>query len=223
MKKIMFILIGTMLLPFATFAKKPKSNVNTYKDCYIYAQSGRNTDKKGSALSLTTGETFSLQNANDKADTKEIDVMLFFGKVNGGKTKVFHLFAPNDPSVTIDWTNDGGTSPFCKFEGKGDDKDAPYALKNWKVRNATKLVKVTNVNFENATSESIDSLQISDSYIASDIKIGDFIAFKLAETAAEPGKKGLIKVTAIEDDEEKPNLAGSGQYQRLIVEVKIQK
>lgn len=226
MKKALIILACSMMLPMAMQAKKSKSDIKTYKDCYIYAQSGRNSAKKGSAMSLSSGMTYSLQNASDVAGTKDIDVILFFGKANKGKSpnaKVFHFFAPNDPTITIDWEKDGGTTPYCKYEGKSDDPDAEYALKNWKQRNATKMEKVTNVDFDNATFETLDALTLSESYIASDIKVGDVIAFQLADTSSKPGKKGLMKVTAIENDEEKPDQAGNGQYQRLIVTIKIQK
>ena len=212
-----------MILPMTTEAKKGKSTLSVHKDSYLYAQSGRNSDKKGSALSLTTGITYSLADASEKIETKDIDVMLYYGKVKSDKTKGFYLFAPNDPTVTINWEKDGGTAPFCKFEGKSDDPDASFALKNWKVRNATRLEKVTNIDFENATTESIEASTVGESYIASDIKIGDVVLFQLAETSLDAGKKGLMKVTAIENDEEKPDKAGNGQYQRLIVTIKIQK
>lgn len=221
MKKFISILICILMFPIITEAR-PKATtkaVTTYKNCYIYGQSGRNTAKKGSAMSLTTGTTYSMANAFDKAGIKNIDVMLYFGKVKRDKKKVFHLFAPNDPTVNIAWEKDGGTTPFCKFEGPSRDPGAYYALKNWKTRNATKLEKV-NVNFDNATGEFIENLPMQDSYIASDIKIGDVILFQLAE---KPGKKGLIKIVSIENDEEKPEQVGNGQYQRMIVHVKILK
>jgi hypothetical protein len=206
MRKIIFILICTMFLPLAVQAKKEKkAKLETFSSCSIYAQSGRNSEKKGSALSLTTGMTYSLQNANDNTSTSDIDVMLFFGKAKGGKTKVFHFFAPEDPTVTIDWNKEDGTSPFCKYEGKGDDPDSYFALKNWKERNATKLQKASGVDFDGATPESLEALPaITDTYIASDIKVGDVILFQLVGKKDKPGKKGLIKVTALEDDETKP-------------------
>ncbi len=73
MKKITFLLICTLLLPTVTFAKKSKLRV--FEDCLIYAQSGRNSDKRGSALSLTTGLTYSLAEANDNTYTKYIDLL----------------------------------------------------------------------------------------------------------------------------------------------------
>jgi hypothetical protein len=225
MKKLSFLLIATLILPMAMQAKNPKTpKLESFSDSYIYAQSGRNSEKKGSCLSLTTGLTYSLQNASDKTSTNDIDLMLFFGKAYGGKTKVFHLFAPNDPGITIDWDKDGGTSPFCKFEGKSEDPNAYFALKNWKVRNATKLQKITTVDFDKATPDTIAALPpITDTYAVSDVKVGDVIYFELAATSMKPGKKGLIKITALEDDETKPDQKGNAQYQRFIVSIKIEK
>ncbi len=224
MKKIAILLMFAMVLPLGiSAAKKEKVKYSTYKNCYIYGQSNRNSNKKGSAVSLTSGMTYSLADALDRAGARDIDMMLYFGKANKGKEKVFHLFAPNDPTIVIDWEKDGGTAPYCKFEGKSDDPDAYFALKNWKLRNATKLEKVTGVDFDNATDETLENLELADSYIASNVKVGDVIAFQLAESNAKAGKKGLIKITAIENDEEKPDKAGEGQYQRMIFTIKIQK
>lgn len=224
MKKIIFILICT-ILPFAMAAKskvkvKP---INTFKNCYIYGQSGRNSSKKGSAMCLSSGATYSMANAVDKVGTKDIDIMLYFGKVKKDKIKVFHLFSPNDPTLNVDWEKSGGTAPYCKFEGPSRDPNAYYALKNWKSRNTTKLERASNINFDNASAELIESLSVSDSYITSDIKIGDVILFQLGEKSAHPNRKGLIKIIAVEDDEEKPERSGNGQYQRLIVNIKVQR
>ena len=223
MKKIMFLLICTMLLPTITEAKK--STLRVFDDCMIYGQSGRNSEKKGSALSLTTGLTYSLAGANDNTYTKYIDVMLFFGKTDKIKTETFHLFAPEDPTLNIDWDADGGTKPYNKFVGKSEDPDdIYYALRNWKVRNFTKLKLVTGeVDYDNATDESIAAMEISDSYIVSNLKIGDIILFELAPTSPKAGKKGLIKITGMEDDPTKPEQKGNGKYQRFILSIKIQK
>ncbi|MDR1678813.1 MAG: hypothetical protein LBR81_03450 [Prevotellaceae bacterium] len=224
MKKIAFVLVAALLMPLCVTAqKKKKADVRTFNDCYIYGNSNRNAAKKGSAMSLTDGTTYSLENAYNIAGEKYIDVMLFHGKAYGGKEYVFHLFAPDDPSITINWQKDGGTSPYCKFEGKGEQPDSYFALKNWKKRNATKLVKVTGVDFDNIDSEAIAALPIEDSYHASDIKVGDIILFELAATSAKPGKKGLMKITAIENDPDKPDKRGDGKYQKMIMDIKIQK
>ncbi len=229
MKKTAFILACALLLPVGMMAQKEKKAkpgaIKTYKDCYIYGQSGRNTAKKGSALDLSTGMTYSLENAIGG----DIDVMMFFGKANdvAPKTKEnnFYLFSPNNPNATIDWEKDGGTTPYCKFEGKSDNPDAFFALKNWPSRRTTKLVKVDDVDFVNATFESIDSIAIEDSYIVGNVKIGDIIAFQLEGKKNKEGKKGLILIKALENDDDPKQAAnaGKGAYQRFIMDVKIQK
>lgn len=222
MKKIVLLFIGLIALSFVAEAQKGK--LVTFKDCYIYAQSGRNSKAKGSALSLSTGMTYSMANVIDQASPKQIDLMLFFGKVGKAKEKTFNLFAPNNPLITeINWEKDGGTSPFCKFEGPSKDPYGYMWLKNWNVRNATKLQLVTDVDFDKATFESVSAMQIDENYNVANVKAGDIILFETAETSSSPKKKGLIKVTAIEDDESKPEEAGNGQYQRLILTIKIQK
>lgn len=225
MKKIAFLLICSMLLPMAMQAQKKKKDkeikIRTYESCYIYGQSGRNSEKKGSAVSLTTGMTYSLMDAVDRAGEKDIDIMLYYGKAMKGKSYVFHLFAPENPSLVINWNKEGGTSPYCKFEGKSNDPDAYFALKNWKNRNTTKLERTEDVDFAAATGESIQAMEVEESYIVSDVKVGDVIKFQTSEKSYGKGKKGLILIKAIEDDETKPAEAGRGQYQRLIFDVKI--
>ncbi len=237
MKKLAFILAAALMLPLAADAQKKEKKPKAEKplkstSAYVFAQSQRNSEQRGSCLALTTGETYSLALEKKMPDKtvsttveKDIDVMLFHGKANGVKDYVFHLFSPENPSMTIDWNKDGGTSPWCKFEGKSDDPDASYALKNWKKRNATRLEFAgDDVNFDTATQSSLDSMTVAESYIVSDVKVGDVIKFQLAETSYKPNKKGLIKVIAIEDDPNgKPENKGRGQYQRLILEIKLQK
>lgn len=145
MKKFALFLVMALTIPaIATAAKKSK--MKTFNDVYIYAQSSRNTKIKGSATSLSTGITKGLEAAS--TDPKDIDVMLYYGKVDHSKTKFFTLFSPGNPTLDIDWEKDGGTSPYCKFEGKSDDPDAFYALKNWKKRNDTKLEKLDGIDFD---------------------------------------------------------------------------
>jgi len=222
MKKI--VLLFACLLALTSVAEAQKGKLVTLKDCYIYAQSGRNSKAKGSALSLSTGMTYSMANVIDQASPKQIDIMLYFGKFGKAKEKSFNLFAPNNPSIgEIIWEKDGGTSPFCKFEGPSKDPYGYMWLKNWTVRNATKLQLVTDVDFDKATFESVNALQVEDNYNVANVKVGDIILFQTAETSSSPSKKGLIKITAIEDDETKAEEAGNGQYQRLILTIKIQK
>lgn len=205
----------------ATAAKKSK--MKTFNDVYIYAQSSRNTKIKGSATSLSTGITKGLEAAS--TDPKDIDVMLYYGKVDHSKTKFFTLFSPGNPTLDIDWEKDGGTSPYCKFEGKSDDPDAFYALKNWKKRNDTKLEKLDGIDFDAATAEQISGLTVADSYWAKDVKVGDVILFEMSQNSYEAGAKGLIKIVAIEDDPDpkRAEKKGQGQYQRINMSIKFVK
>lgn len=222
MKKIALFLAMALMVPaIATAAKKSK--MKTFNDVYIYAQSSRNTKIKGSATSLSTGITKGLEAAS--TDPKDIDVMLYYGKVDHSKTKFFTLFSPGNPTLDIDWEKDGGTSPYCKFEGKSDDPDAFYALKNWKKRNDTKLEKLDGIDFEAATAEQISALTVADSYWAKDVKVGDVILFEMSQNSYEAGAKGLIKIVAIEDDPDPKRIdkKGQGQYQRINMSIKFVK
>lgn len=217
MKKLAILLACALMLP-AIAANAKKDKVSELSGCYVYGQSNRNSQKKGCALSLTQGTTFSLA----AADQKDIDVMLFFGKLKGSKVEDFNLFAPNDPTQNISWDEDSGTKPFNKYVGKSDEPDAEYALKNWKTRNATKLSKVS-MDFDNVTNDDITNMTVPDTYIAKDVKEGDVIAFQLAETSYKPGRKGLMKIVSIVDDETKPDKKGQGKYQKMIIDVKYVK
>lgn len=222
MKKFALFLVMALTIPaIATAAKKSK--MKTFNDVYIYAQSSRNTKIKGSATSLSTGITKGLEAAS--TDPKDIDVMLYYGKVDHSKTKFFTLFSPGNPTLDIDWEKDGGTSPYCKFEGKSDDPDAFYALKNWKKRNDTKLEKLDGVDFDAATAEQISGLTVADSYWAKDVKVGDVILFEMSQNSYEAGAKGLIKIVAIEDDPDpkRAEKKGQGQYQRINMSIKFVK
>lgn len=228
MKKLSLLLICALLLPLTVSAKKPKAKaITTNEACYIYGQSNRNSEKKGSAVSLYYGMTYSLEGATMNTSPSDIDVLLYFGKMKRPGAKKsdaldsFHLFAPNDPTLTIDWEKDGGTKPFCKYEGKSDDPDAPFALKNWEIRNATKLQRVADVNFETITAETLEALPIENAYVVYDVKVGDIILFETAATASKPGRKGLIKIYDKKEDETKPDKVGQGAYQKLLFSVKV--
>ena len=103
------------MVPAVAFsAKKEKApkalkTVN-YENVKIYAQSGRNSQKRGSAVSLIDGRTMALEDGVN--DTRAVDIMLFYGKVDHSKTKFFTLFSPGNPTLNIDWEKDGGTSPY---------------------------------------------------------------------------------------------------------------
>ncbi|MBQ5778789.1 MAG: hypothetical protein IIW13_02235 [Paludibacteraceae bacterium] len=225
MKKFFLMCLCALMLPMAAEAKKEKKpkkvKVSEFSELKLYAQGGRNSNKRGSALSLTQGMVFSLE----AADPRDIDVMLFHGKAYGNKQKVFVLFAPENPEINIDWEKDGGTSPYCKFEGKSDDPDAWYALKNWKHRSTTKLEKLpfAQVDFKNITGQQIKDMPIDNGYYVQNVVPGDVILFELCEKSYKPGAKGLIQVVRIEDDETKPEKVGYGPNQRLVLNVKLVK
>ena len=164
MKKTVVLLAVAVTVSFAAVAQ-PK--IKTIKEASIFGQSCRTAKAQGSVLSLSTGQSYSL--ALEKKIGKEtyttaqrdIDILLFFGKVNRAKMNSFNISALNNPNVEIDWTKDGGTTPFCKFEGSSSEPDGPMALKNWTVRNATKLQRVTEddaIDFDKITPEQIAAL-----------------------------------------------------------------
>lgn len=203
----------------STFAQ---GKIITYKHVAVWAQGNRNAGTKGSALSTKDGSNYSLQNVIKKSAPKAIDMLCAYGKVDKKGEQGFILFAPNNPELEINWEKSGGTIPFRYFEASPSDATGASALKNWAVRNATKIQKVSDVDFDNATPESIAGLNIADSYMASELQVGDIIAFETAATAANPGKKGLIKISKIEDDE-REDKAGQGSFQCLNMIIKIQK
>ncbi len=223
MKKLLFVALATLMVPSVLVAKPKVKKLVTYNDVYIYGQSNRNAQEKGSAVSLVDGKTMALEDA--VKDTKSVDIFLYYGKVNHSKVKFFSLFSPEDPTTDIDWEKDGGTSPWCKFEGKSDAPDAWYALKNWESRNHTKLEKLDGVDYDAATGEQIDGMTVADSYLAEDVKVGDVILFQMDEKGWGKGRKGLIKITALDNDPDpkKADKKGQGQYMRMTLSVKYVK
>lgn len=188
--------------------------VQEYTDAYLWGQSQRNTSSKGSALATKSGVTYSLANVLKKADPKDIDVLCYYGKI-GKAAPAFYLFSPMTPGLEVAWEKQGGTRPYCYFEGPQKDPGGAMALKNWKTRNATKLKKVAAEEYGKAD---LASLTFDSSEYMVQVASGDVVAF---ETAA--GKKGLIKILSVEDDPERADKAGEGQYQKLNLNIKVQK
>jgi hypothetical protein len=215
MKKI--ALIATLLVMVNGVWAQGK--INTYKHAYIWGQSNRNAGTKGSCLSTKDGLTYSLQNVIKKATPKAIDIMCAYGKIEKGAENGFCLFAPENPSIEIDWAK---TIPYRYFEASQHDAGGNSALKNWKVRNATKIQVIPAIDFDNATYETLAGLELGDHYIAGNLEEGSIIAFETATTSNNPGKKGLIKITKIEDDE-RDDKAGTGAFQRLNLLIKVQR
>ncbi|MDR0419820.1 MAG: hypothetical protein LBH34_06390 [Prevotellaceae bacterium] len=195
--------------------------VAEYKNSYIWGHSNRNTSSKGSALSAKTGDTYSLQNVVRKADSKDIDILCFYGKF-GKNQPSFYLLAPLTPGLDVVWEKKGGTRPYSAFEGPKSDVDGPAHLKNWKTRNATKLKKVAAEDYDRADEASIAAIKFDETYMIP-VQAGDVVAFETAETSSIAGKKGLIKIVGIEDDMDKPENAGNGQYQKLNLRIKVLK
>ncbi|GHV42884.1 hypothetical protein FACS1894180_0410 [Bacteroidia bacterium] len=175
--------------------------LQTYKNAYIYGQSQRNKAENGSALSLKDGYTYAMNDVVKKSNPKNIDIMLVYGKTSNKAEAGFKLFAPGMPTDgEIDWDKKSGTFPFRYFTASSKDPEGPGWLKNWTVRNATKLQKVQSVDFDNATVESISALEVKDEYITENLQEGDIVLFETAATSSTPSKKGLIKIGKIEDD-----------------------
>jgi hypothetical protein len=210
MKKIFTFCVA--LLAGATLTAQ---GIAEHKNAYIWGHSNRNTSSKGSALCIQTGETYSLANVLKKASPKDIDVLCFYGKI-GKAAPSFYLFAPLTPELTVVWEKEGGTRPYSAFMGPQKDPDGPHALKNWNVRNATKLKKVAPESYDN--NAGIAALTFENNEYIAPVQAGDVVAF---ETAA--GKKGLIKILSVEDDPDKTDKAGEGSYQKLNISIKVQK
>ena len=220
MKKAVILLATVFAVSLAVEAQ-PK--IRTIKDAYIFGQSCRTAKKQGSVLSLTTGIAYSLEMAITETSPRDIDILLFFGKVRGAKVNSFNISALDNPNVDINWEKEGGTTPFCKFEGPSSDPNGRMALKNWTIRNATKLQRVEDeIDFNKVTPEEIAALEVDEYYNVAEIKAGDIIKF---ETAS--GKKGLIIIKKISDDPEvlakDPARAGREAYQRIDLDIKIQR
>ena len=218
MKKIILFIA---LFCFALSASA-QGKITTYKYAYIWAQANRSAVSKGSAFCTKDGQTYSLGNLIKKVSPKAIDILCAYGKMDKKATAGFCLFAPMTPDLEVNWDKNSGTIPYRYFEATASDPSGQSSLENWNVRNTTKIMVVTDVDFDNATYDSIAAIEIDDSYMAKNIEIGTIIAFETAATSANPNKKGLIKITKINDDE-REDKAGQGNFQQLEMVVKVQK
>ena len=167
--------------------------VQTYKNAYIYGQSQRNKSDAGSALSIKDGITYSMSDVIKRTSPKAIDFMLFYGKQN--KVAGFYLFAPGLPiDGEINWDKKEGTVPFRYFTASSKDPEGAALLKNWNIRNATKMHKVKDIDFDKADGAAIAAIEVRDEYITDALNEGDVVVFETAATSATPNKKGLIKI-----------------------------
>ena len=190
-----------------------QGKIVTYKYAYIWAQANRSAATKGSAFSSKDGQTYSLMNVIKRASPKAIDILCAYGKIGKKAEAGFCLFSPMDPDIEVNWDKTSGTIPYRYFEAPASDASGQSSLEKWSLRNATKIMVVTDVDFDNATYDSIAALEIDDSYMAKNIEIGTIIAFETAATSANPNKKGLIKITKINDDERDDKAGHAGDIQ----------
>jgi hypothetical protein len=193
--------------------------LQTFRNAYIWAQGNRNDGSKGSTFSTRDGRTFSMEDVLRRTDPKAIDFMLFNGRLN--RQDGFFLFAPNDPTIEeINWDNEGGTAPFRRFTAGSREPQGPAWLKNWNVRNATRMQIVTEVDFDNITGEQLAAMNVEERYIAGPLKEGDIVLFETASTSSNPNKKGLIRVGRIEPDE-RAERADNPQFSKMNMSVKV--
>jgi hypothetical protein len=175
---------------------------------------------RGSAFSSLDGRTYSMDDVIRRTSPCAIDVMLYYGTPSNYPETGFYLFAPDDPTITIDFDKQNGTKPYNLFEGWQRAPQGPGWLKNWEVRNATKMYISDSVNFDEATAECIAAIEMKNSYIAGSLKVGDVVVFETAATSANPSKKGLIKIDSIEDDNREEQ-AGQLHFSKINILVKI--
>ncbi len=88
---------------------------------------------------------------------------------------------------------------------------------NWNPRNATTFKTTNGVDWASVTDDAIIVAQATGMTltIISDLTVGQIIAFETAATSANPGKKGLFKVMAIEGT--------TGTNRTIKLDIKIQK
>ncbi|MDR0763858.1 MAG: hypothetical protein LBF01_05115 [Bacteroidales bacterium] len=210
-----FIFLASVFFLAGIYAQ----NIKTYKDACIWGHSQRNKGTNGSALSIKDGMTYSMNDVIKHTTPKAIDFMLFYGKQN--KIVGFYLFAPGMPVGEINWDKKEGTVPFRYFTASSKDPEGVAWLKNWNVRNATKMHKVEGVDFDRVDGAVIAAIEVKDEYITGALNEGDIVVFETATTSATPNKKGLIKIGAVEDDDERQDKAGQGAFQKMNLKIKV--
>lgn len=213
MKKFLSAII-ILLVPGLLFAQQQVKTLSAE----VYGQSERNTNAKGSALSLESGKSYSLEFIAKRGLYNKIDLLCSFKKSD--KEGGFGFFAPDNPLETINFDEKSGTYPYRNFRAGGKDPEGQGWIKKWKVRNATKFQKV-DISFEDASADDLSKLQLPDTYQVTGLVAGDVVAFELAATSSHPNEKGLIKILAIKDDPGRADKAGEGAYQQLQLKIKI--
>ncbi|MDR1951258.1 MAG: hypothetical protein LBP96_03405 [Bacteroidales bacterium] len=222
MKKKIFFLVTLIVAAICSYAQEPQE-LQVYDNAYIWAQGNRNTATRGSAFSTVCGRTFCMEDVIRRSSPNAVDFLLFYGRPKPEFEAGFYLFAPDDPVIDIDADDESETSDFHHlFTGSQRNPQGAAHIKNWDVRNATKIHKVEDVDFDNATSESIAAIEVKNRYLAGDLKEGDVVVFQTAETSANPSKKGLIKIGHREDDDRLDN-AILMHFSKLNIYIKMEK
>lgn len=126
----------------------------------------------GGQGNLTTGSYYSLSTgvlSQGDAENAQgsVDLVYFYGSTNKAT-----IVAPNDATVG------GGSGNLSLCEG-------------WSTKNATKLMKVDNIDFATVTDEDIEGL-VPTSSIANDLSEGDVVVFKSVD-----GTVGVIEIGTI--------------------------
>ncbi len=215
MKKI-FTILSFAIFTLSAFSQ---TKIKSY-DASIWGQSQRTKSGKGCSFSIKDAKPYAMDEIVKKNKSSAIDVMCSFSAA--GKNAGFTLCAPGNPAIAdIDYTPKTGTYPYKNFDGGSKDPEGAGWIKNWTTRNETKLQKV-NADFDAATAETMNALNIESNYMIKGVKAGDVIAFETAATSTTPSKKGLIKIVSISDDPDRSDKAGEGSFQELKIKVKAQ-
>ena len=150
-----------------------KLNTNQTQNLKTYTVSlGAQSNVTGSFLIASQGSVFTIKEVKNNSAYSSIDIIYYYGATN--KCALFCPKSIVDNNITWDGnlpTSNWGTTP-----------------------NVTIFKKVTSNDFDNATYSNVSSLitENDNNKIASDLKVGDVVAFK-----TQNGKYGILKVTSI--------------------------
>jgi len=161
------------------------TNINSYTDKIIGAN--QNTTL-GSSFASIDGTIYNMTNAT--ANQNKVDFVYYYGATN-----LATLAAPDNADAQTIFT----------------------AISGWTTKNATKFgaTTITGTAFD-AIDNDTDIITAADGLTASDatdLAVGDVIAFVTASTSANASKKGLIKIVSI----------ATGNTGTITIAVKVQK
>lgn len=130
----------------------------------------------GQLIDLSTGEVFTYGSGQDSTSSALIDLCYASGSNKGPS-----LFAPTN----ADFVTGASGTVYSRF-------------KNYPVRNATKLVKLsgtmTEAQFDAITNDSLVIVNNPTADLANNLAVGEVVAFKLAKN---PEKTGLIWIKSL--------------------------